>query len=218
MNKQKAAILAVLVIALAGALSFYLLKTDNESAELVADPVVNQLSEEQIRADEEAAVKLEVLEINSVNAPMNTGVGREAGIKSGSKFGYIKSMASSGSKTTIIFDEARMLDGEEGLRAAREENGCNNPKPPEECNDGNTFMPNPYWISNPSKSTVSYTVSAEAIARIIDMNDPNIGVGIRKITLENLKNLISETEMGDSPFWLSFKSGTVTDIEQQYLP
>ncbi len=217
MNKHQAAVLAVAVIVIAGAISFHLLKTTDDNSGLNADPVA-QLSQDQINVYEEGDANLEVLEINSVNAPMNVGDTRDAGIKSGSKFGYIMSMTSTGDKTTIVFDEAKMLSGEEGERVSRVENGCSKPNPPEECGVDNGFMPNGYWISNSSKSTVSYTVSTDAVARIIDTADSSIGVGIRIITVENLKNLISETEMGNSPFWISFKTGKVIDIEQQYLP
>lgn len=218
MNKRQAAVLTVAVIVIAGAISFHLLKTNDDNSALNADPVATQLPQDQISSYEEGDANLEVLEINSANAPMNVGDTREAGIKSGSKFGYIMSMTSTGDKTTIVFDEAKMLSGEEGERISRVENGCSKPNPSSECGVDNGFMPNGYWISNSSKSTISYTVSTDAVARIIDVSDPNIGVGIRKITVENLKNLISETEMANSPFWVSFKAGKIIDIEQQYLP
>ena len=80
------------------------------------------------------------------------------------------------------------------------------------------MFPNGFYIHNPGKTTTSYTVNKDVVIRIIDMNDPNIGVGIRNISIENLANLISETEMGNSPFWLSFKNGRVSAIEEQYLP
>jgi hypothetical protein len=96
--------------------------------ELAADHEVAQ--PESVKDAPTQKIDPNIKEMSAETAPMNTGGSREERIKSGAKFGFIKSIdTNSQGVTSIVFDEARFLTGDEADKAAKADNGCNKPNP-----------------------------------------------------------------------------------------
>lgn len=205
--------LSVIAIALIG---FYALKDAHRRADLKADPDLAEYLKTG-KYPENPPVTDE--------APMNTSGSREAGIKAGAKFGFIKSInTAANGVVSIAFDEAKFLNEEDGEKQAAIDYGCGKPKPTGYCEaDGTVSLPNPFYIYNPSKQIVTYPLSKKVVIRLVDMSN---GVVFRIGNLEELKPILDQDNQNrkedatydGTPFWLSFEGNQISAIEQQYIP
>ncbi len=141
-----------------------------------------------------APVDPNVLALNAENAPMNSAGSREAGIKAGAKFGYIVSIQNS----AIVFDEADFLNQQEAEKI-------------------NAPTPDGFYINNPTKTTTKYNLSSNPIIRLISLENPDIGVGIRLSNVAGLQ-AVARGESTHRPVWLTFANNQVSAVEEQYLP
>jgi|GEM_PF-6977020 len=166
----------------------------------------------------------ETYSLNMHTAPMNSAGSREAGIKSGAKFGFIKSVKDLDSNATeLVFDEATFLSGDAADKAAKADHGCSTTNPPPDCSAPNAFTPNGYYIINKDKTTVKYNAVITPTIRLIALGQ---GVRVKFGNLDDLdailvrdkENQKTNPNYDGTPFWLTFSKGKLVGIEEQYLP
>lgn len=215
MNNRLPIILTIIVIAL-GVASFFILSNRNQNKDYKAGSN-EALKTAQDQSLQESTPEPEQLP-DTTTGPMNSLDGRIEGVKAGAKFGFIKTVkTNSDGTTTISFDEAIMLNGEEAKLQATKDYGCTTSKPTGPCeDDGSGSIPNDFYIQNNSTATVQYVLPKNVMLRLIDFQRE---LRFYKGTIDNLNQVLKENEDPYPPFWLNFdKNKQVMDVEQQYIP
>mgnify|MGYP003394802140 CR=1 FL=1 len=226
-NSKKAAAVLLILAAILGGVSLYMRqKASQVSSEVVSNNETTPAASDTLNMSEQSTATVPEMDNSpEVDAPMNTGGSREAGIKAGAKFGYIRAVnqnAETG-RVTITFDEAQMFGGDEAYAEAAKDEKCGTAQATDQCNaQGTVDLGSPFYIRNTNKQTKTYTLATNY--GIIVARTP--GVGFKKGSLENLAALKVQDEQNrkdwaaydGTPFWLSFANGQVSSIEQQYLP
>ncbi len=129
------------------------------------------------------------------------------------QYGYVRSLASSGSTYRLRFDPALWLGGDTANRAAIED-GVIAP--------GDT-VPNDYYIRNESRKTLAYTVPRTA--RVTILTVPAGGPRSTRITVSELAAITQ----GRNPngrklygrglgYWARIVGDRVVRLDQQYQP
>lgn len=196
----------------------------------VHDPVPyeQQSSNPQARTEAEAEDALVLPEgiqvISTETAPFNSP-GSEA-LKSQAKIGFITRIESSRRTTILYIDEAKWYSGEEADRVSKREAGCSSQSAKEGCNIPNGLIPNGYYISNPQQTSKRFVLSSGAKIRLIAMGVPDIGLGIKDGTIEDLNAIFIQDmqikkeapDYEGTPFWIIADRENIIILEEQYIP
>ena len=129
------------------------------------------------------------------------------------QFGYVTSLTPKGRAHTLRFDPALWLEGRTANVAAAEDGAIN----PGES------VPNDYWIRNPERKLLTYTVPADAHVTIL------VNLQTTKVTVARLAQLLAtKPKSCGTPyelrppcrlgFWLRSSIDTVKALDQQYQP
>jgi hypothetical protein len=128
-------------------------------------------------------------------------------------FGYIRSLSAAGPVTTLAFDEAVFLTGEEAQKAA-EEDGAVPPGEP---------VPNDYYIRNPDKTTKTYPIANDAKITAkrcpLCRNGKPGELGPFLASFMKGRQTFADPYRGKySLYWLTIEDGSVVAIDEQYVP
>lgn len=156
------------------------------------------------------AIVLLVLSASAATTAITQLAGPPRGIV---QYGYVRSLAPSGSAYRMRFDPALWLSGQTADRAALED-GVIAP--------GET-VPNDYYIRNETKRPLTYTVPRTA--RITIVTNDQGGLGSTRITVSELAAIVK----GRNPrnrklfgpslgYWIRIVVDRVTALDQQYQP
>ncbi len=119
---------------------------------------------------------------------------------------------------TVLFDEAEMLTGTDAITAAR--------------NDGvigpDDDLPNDFYIRNPDESTVTFTVSPDAVVTLQACYEHGDCVTTEEVDVETWLMLIGGEDdpgldwiwygAGQLPYELTIDNGVITALHESYLP
>ena len=137
--------------------------------------------------------------------------------REGRIFGFIASFESGSGGVYVTFDEAVWLSGEEARDAAIRAGLCT-PEEREQC------LPNDYYIENNSGETRDYLLSPDVriVMETLHSDDNGAYLSGEEVTLGALRELFENPESARLwrrlPFWITFEGGSVTYVEEQYVP
>jgi hypothetical protein len=129
------------------------------------------------------------------------------------RFGYIRSVSAAGPTTTLAFDEAEFLKGQEAQQAA-EKDGVVSP---------GEHVPNDYYIRNADKSTMTYPIANDAkiTARRCSLcrhgKPGELGPFLASF-MQGRQTYADPYRGKYSPYWLTIEGGQVVAIDEQYVP
>ena len=131
----------------------------------------------------------------------------------GERFGYIRSVSAAGPATTLAFDEAEFLIGNEAQKAA-EEDGVIPPGEP---------VPNDYYIRNPDKATKTYPIAndAQITAKRCSLcrKGQSGELGPFLASFMQGRQTYAQPYRGKyALYWLTIEDGRVVAIDEQYVP
>lgn len=133
----------------------------------------------------------------------------ESAAKPSKEFAFI-SKATNGSKPTIVADYAQMLTGAAAAAAATADG---EESPP----------PNDYYISNTNTKLRTLKVKKGVKVKLLSQTDGTINTDGYTVPFATWAGYFASPTANNAairgvPYWLTIEDGTVTAIEEQYLP
>jgi hypothetical protein len=147
------------------------------------------------------------------NTPSPTESATTTAAPAGEHFGYIRSVSAAGPATTLAFDEAEFLTGEEAQQAA-EEDGVVEP---------GEAVPNDYYIRNPDRATKTYPIASDAQitakrCSLCRKGQPG-ELGPFLASFMQGRQTYAQPYRGKyASYWLTIEDGRVVAIDEQYVP
>jgi len=119
---------------------------------------------------------------------------------------YLKRVYVQNNQYYVSVDKAEFFSGNEASKAALEDGFC-------DIEELDSCLPNGFYIRNKSQNLRDYPISKSAAVYLFATGEERV----------NLRRFLSTIISDDSalkytPYTLKFKSGTVTNISEQYIP
>jgi hypothetical protein len=192
----------------------------SQGAKIVALTKELGLTKDQLKRAEDSLAKaaekpapLAVTPTDSApSTPATATAPKPAAGESGRQFGFITKVEKSGGTTYVTIDYAQFLTGKAAADAAA---AHGDESPP----------PNDYYILNESKKLRRFGVKAGIKVKIVNNADGGSDPSGHLVSLQSFSDSFNgvgggnlESALNGSPYFVVLKSGTITAIEQVYLP
>ncbi len=194
--------LPILAAAIAALAVFLVLSPRVSSAEAERDEALARVAALEAEVEALADSLAAVTDDANGTAPLAE---TDTETEDGRYFAFVRGVETDDGVTLATVDFAEFLTGEEAAAAAA---AAGEESPP----------PNDYWISNVNPRLRTFPVAADGTARLVTSRD-GLEMDGYELTFAGWVEAYATTPLlRDVPYWLEIERGTITAIEEQYLP
>lgn len=148
------------------------------------------------------------------NSTSTVSINHEDDKIEGKRLVYFRGVKQDGLSAIVTVDPIEMFGGDEAIVAAMQDTKCSK----EKVFSCAGSLNNSFYIRNLSKNTQNLTVTLSTDIYLESATDMTKLEKVGVLELKKIATAWPKERLMNTPFWVTVKNGTVTKIEQQYIP
>ena len=150
----------------------------------------------------------------TANIDITTSTSHEDDKIEGKRLVYFRGVKQDGLSAIVTVDPIEMFGGDDGVAAAMQDTKCSK----EHVVECAASLNNNFYIRNLSKNTQNLTVTLSTDVYLESATDMTKLEKVGVLELKKIATAWPKERLTNTPFWVTVKNGTVTKVEQQYIP